>query len=89
MESFSSKWVVVLNFTAFIFNTSLTKKFHSKLKRPNCYWRVVVLPATSAATAMATMQPVFICDMCWANELLFVSVAIIGSLTSSYTFQSI
>ena len=28
--------IVRSNFTAFIFNTSLTKDFHSKLKRPNC-----------------------------------------------------
>jgi len=42
--------------SSFICNTSLAKIFHSKLKRPNCLWRVFVLPATSAATAMATSR---------------------------------
>ena len=50
---------LVHRWKAFIFNTSPTKIFHSKLKRrmgPNCLWRVVVLPATLAATAMATSR---------------------------------
>jgi len=35
--------------------------FHSKLKRPDWFWRVVVLPATLAATAIATCRSLWIC----------------------------